>query len=89
MEDKAKEHLVRRAEQIYGKIFEQGPQQVRIDGDRVLSFKYPAPRGYGVRGMLIGVYGKGVDFKWLLEDLMSFAPNASADESGGGHAVAS
>jgi hypothetical protein len=65
------DYLTCRAEQIFAKILQHGAQQVRIDGSRVLSFKYPAPRGYGVRGILVGVYGKEVNVNWIRDDLVS------------------
>jgi hypothetical protein len=65
------EHLACRAEQIYADILRFGPRQVRICGAHILSYKYPAPRGYGVRGVLVGVYGKNTMVGWIVEDLVS------------------
>jgi len=65
------EHVADRAEQIYAEIFRDGPRQVRIDGQRILSYKWPAPRGYGVRGVLVGVYGRQSMIGWIVEDLVS------------------
>lgn len=64
-------HIAVRAEQIVEKIQQSGPQQVRLDGDHVLTYMHPAPRGYGVRGVLVGVYATGAQPEWICDDVMS------------------
>ena len=75
------EHLAERAEQICLKILTHGQQQVRLDGVRILSFKWPAPRGYGVRGVLVGVYGIEANPGWIVDDLVSLIDLLQAAES--------
>lgn len=67
------DHLISRATKIHIGVTTDGPRQVRIDGDRILTFKYPVPRGYGLRGTLIGVYEGKIEMEWILEDLVSLA----------------
>ena len=50
-----------------------------IDGQRILSYKWPAPRGYGVRGVLVGVYGKNTMIGWIVEDLVSLMDRPTGD----------
>ena len=63
------QHISIRAGQIMNKILLFGPQQVRLDGERVLTFMYPAPRGYGVRGVLVGVYDAQAGVEGICEDI--------------------
>jgi hypothetical protein len=66
-------HIAARAEQIMEKIQHAGPQQVRLDGERVLTFMADAPRGYGVRGILVGVYDAQARAEWICEDVLMIA----------------
>ena len=65
--------LLHRATEIYRMVQHQGARQVRLVDDRFLTFCYPAPRGYGVRGMLVAVYDRKARRKWIAEDLLSLA----------------
>ena len=56
---------------IYRKIQRCGCQQVRFYKGRILSFKFPAPRGYGVKGILIGVYTHQTPKEYIEEDVTS------------------
>lgn len=68
-------HLTRRAKRICAEIKRHGVRQVRLHGERVLSFKYPAPRGYGVRGKLLGVYDQRASLDGILDDLCGMIGN--------------
>ena len=62
-----------RASQISEKIESRGPQQVRVDQNgRILAYCYPARRGYGVRGMLVGVYDRQALRDWIRDDIAVF-----------------
>ena len=63
------QHIAHRAGQIVEKIQQSGPQQVRLDGERVLTFMADAPRGYGVRGILVGVYDASAQADGICEDI--------------------
>lgn len=71
--------LALRADQIVEEIAHLGPRQVRLVGCRVLSYCYPAPRGYGVHGVLVGIYGNGVVAQWILDDLVSLIDKLTGD----------
>ena len=76
-----KQHIAHRADQIMQKILLFGPQQVRLDGEHVLTFVYPAPRGYGVRGVLVGVYDAQASMRGICEDIAFVAANISEEVS--------
>ena len=61
----------RRALEILQKVREKGPQQVRLYRGWLLAFRFPAPRGYGVRGTPVGVYTPETKLKWIEDDLLS------------------
>ena len=73
------DHLRRRVEQILSDIQARGRLQVRLYQGHILSYKYPAPRGYGTRGVFVGVYGEGADAQWIMDDLVSLIESLSAD----------
>ena len=73
------DHLRRRVEQILSDIQAHGRLQVRLYQGHILSYKYPAPRGYGTRGVFVGVYGDGADAQWIMDDLVSLITNQTGD----------
>ena len=58
-----------RAEKVHAWLQKDSPRQVRLHHGRLLTFPMPAPRGYGVRGMLVGVYTREARLEWIAEDL--------------------
>lgn len=71
----------KRAERIYAKIQNKGPQQVRLYGRWVLSFRYPTPRGYGTRGIFVGIYTKDTEIAWIESDLLSLTTEQMLSEN--------
>ena len=62
----------KKALHIFEKVKRCGPQQVRwLHGVYVLTFRYPAPKGYGVRGELIAIYTADTKLEWIEADLVS------------------
>jgi len=66
-------YLSKRAYEIHNNLSSGALLQVRLLDSRVLTYKFPAPRGYGIRGVLVGVYGVGAMAEWIKEDLVSLA----------------
>ena len=66
-------HFIWRAFYIHRKVQESGPLQVRWYRGRLITFRYPAPHGYGTRGDLVAVYTPAVRRDWIEEDLLTFA----------------
>lgn len=60
----------RRAAKIYRALM-NGPLQVRWHRGCLLMFRYPAPRGYGVRGELVATYNADAQLEWIEADLIS------------------
>ena len=73
------DHLRRRVEQILSDIQARGRLQVRLYQGHILSYKYPAPRGYGTRGVFVGVYAEGADAQWIMDDLVSLMDRTIGD----------
>jgi len=65
------DYLKSRSYEIVDQIQLLGRVQVRYYNERLLSFPYPAARGHGTRGLLVGVYGKEAQPEWILEDINS------------------
>lgn len=68
------EVAIRRAFQIHRLLQEtSGQLQVRWHKGSLLTYCYPAPRGHGVRGELVGVYAASAQREWIESDLVEFA----------------
>lgn len=50
-----------------------GTRQVRFHNGMFLTYPCPAPRGYGTRGLLVGVYGLTARLEWILDDILNAA----------------
>lgn len=59
------------AERICRKAQCLGTRQVRYHAGMFLTYPYPARRGYGVRGILVGVYGLTTRLEWILDDILA------------------
>jgi hypothetical protein len=57
------------AERIYVKLQTMGTRQVRLHHGMLLTYPYPARRGYGVRGVLVGIYTLTTRLEWIEEDV--------------------
>lgn len=57
------------AERIYVKLQILGTRQVRLHRGMLLTYPYPARRGYGTRGVLVGIYTLATRLEWIEEDL--------------------
>lgn len=64
--------LIRRAARIYRSLQAHHAIQVRWHDGQLLTFRYPAPRGYGVRGELVAVYTSSAAQDWIEDDLIAF-----------------
>lgn len=60
-----------RAAQILKLARQRGSLQVRIHNGHLLTYPYPAKRGYGTRGYLIGIYTSDTQLEWIERDLMT------------------
>lgn len=58
------------AVRLHARLQRMGTRQVRFHAGRFLTYPFPAPRGYGTRGLLIGIYNAEVRLEWIEEDLM-------------------
>ena len=58
-----------RVERIYRKVQIFGARQVRLHRGWLLLYPYPAPRGYGVRGVLVGIYTLTTHLEWIEDDV--------------------
>lgn len=47
-----------------------GVRQVRLYRGFLRTYPYPAPRGYGTRGVLVGIYTRTARRAWIEEDLL-------------------
>lgn len=64
------------AERLHLKIQAMGTRQVRLYRGMLLTYPYPAKRGYGTRGVLVGIYSVAVRPEWIEEDLIqAFMPS--------------
>ena len=57
------------SERIYSALQAKGARQVRLHAGHVLTYPADAPRGYGIRGALVGVYTANARLEWIAEDL--------------------
>jgi hypothetical protein len=60
------------AEHVYRTLQIQivGERQVRIFQGRLRTYPFPAPRGYGTRGVLVGIYTLATRLEWIEEDFL-------------------
>lgn len=58
------------AERIYMKLQTLGTRQVRLHRGMLLTYPHPAPRGYGTRGLLVGIYTLATRLEWIEEDVL-------------------
>jgi len=59
------------AERIYVKVQILGTRQVRLHQGMLLTYPYPAPRGYGTRGLFVGIYTIATHLEWIEEDILA------------------
>ncbi|OXJ00808.1 MULTISPECIES: hypothetical protein [Burkholderia] len=59
------------AERIYIKLQILGTRQVRLHRGMLLTYPYPAPRGYGTRGLFVGIYTINTRLEWIEEDVLA------------------
>lgn len=59
------------AERIYRKVHAMGPRQVRLHRGMLLTYPFPSPRGYGTRGVFIGVYDLTTRLEWIMDDILN------------------
>lgn len=62
------------AERIYVKLQILGTRQVRFHCGMLLTYPFPARRGYGTRGLLVGIYTINTRLEWIEEDLLQLLP---------------
>lgn len=62
------------AERIYVKLQTLGTRQVRLHDGMLLTYPYPARRGYGTRGVLVGIYTLATRLEWIEEDVAQLLP---------------
>lgn len=68
------ETAARRAAEIHRALMRSGEAlQVRWHRGQLLTFRFPAPRGYGVRGELVATYNTRACLEWIETDLIEFA----------------
>lgn len=58
------------AERVYRKLQLLGTRQVRLYHGIILTYPHPVKRGYGTRGLLVGIYTLATHIEWIEEDLM-------------------
>ena len=58
-----------RIARISRQLARHGAIQVRLVGRWILTYPYPARRGYGTRGILIAIYRGAVPLEWIAEDI--------------------
>ena len=63
---------LRRSGEIHRSLRPGRLLQVRWHGGKLLTFRFPAPHGHGVRGVLVGVYGTPITREMIHEDLHHF-----------------
>lgn len=57
------------AQKLYMKLQMLGTRQVRLHRGMLLTYPYPAPRGYGTRGLFVGIYTINSRLEWIEEDV--------------------
>ena len=60
-----------RVAEILRHIARAGTVQLRWYGCRLICYPYPARKGYGTRGTLVGIYNNEVNEAELLDDVRS------------------
>ncbi|WP_104656505.1 hypothetical protein [Ralstonia insidiosa] len=76
------EHMARvLAERIYMKLQILGTRQVRLHQGMMLTYPYPARRGYGVRGLLVGIYTINSQLDWIQDDVLNAMSDSLASNS--------
>ena len=55
---------------LHARLQTFGTRQVRFYAGKFLTYPFPAPRGYGTRGLFVGIYSASVAPEWLEEDLL-------------------
>lgn len=58
------------AERIFTRVQVIGARQVRLYRGMLLTYPYPARRGYGTRGMLVGIYTINTQLEWIADDVL-------------------
>lgn len=43
----------------------------RLHRGMLLTYPYPAPRGYGTRGLFVGIYTINTRLEWIEEDILA------------------
>lgn len=77
--DRLRTMAAERAAEIHCGLQQGSHTQVRWHKGRFLTYRYPAPRGYGVRGELVAVYGAAAKREWIETDLIEFAQQFVSD----------
>lgn len=75
------DYLMIRAAQIHQIVRLSGTREVRWHDGRLLTYRYPSPRGYGVHGEFVAVYSNTVPLAWIKEDMLAFAEALSDTET--------
>ena len=58
-----------RAVRIALKLHQKGTLQVRFWNGMFLTYPFPVPRGYGTRGVLVGIYTTQTPVDWIAQDI--------------------
>lgn len=69
------------AELIYKRVQTLGVRQARWYRGTLRTYPYPAIRGYGTRGELIGIYSVNTRLEWVLDDVLQVLSNPIGSES--------
>lgn len=73
--------LTTRAAEIHAELVRSDYAiQVRCYRGRILTYRYPAPRGYGIRGELIAIYDSSAELEWIEADLIAFVSDTCEPE---------
>ncbi len=75
--DNLHDRVMRRAEWIYNALQTREGIQVRWHEGHLITFRYPAPRSHGTRGMLVAIYKPGALLAWIESDLLEFMESVS------------
>ncbi|MCA8018090.1 hypothetical protein [Burkholderia metallica] len=60
------------SERIYRTVQMLGARQVRVHPRGwIVTYPYPAPRGYGTRGLFVGIYTLSTRLEWIEEDILA------------------
>ncbi len=58
------------AERIFMLLQVAGARQVRWYHGKMLTYPWPARRGYGTRGIIVGIYTINTRLEWIIEDVL-------------------